>query len=115
MKKIGELSHTRSARVLAGLEGPQYQQMLQDQLELLELVEIVTRSTTATNSRRIASAFHEFYDRKINPILIQRELRVLEKEGVVVLITEGSDVLIQFTPLGGVVLRLWRSRRNGDQ
>ncbi len=117
--KIGELSHTRSARTLAGLEGPQYQKMLEGQLEVLELIEKVTRSTTSrtstTNSKRIASAFHESFGRKINFIMLQRELRVLDKEGVIVLIQEGIDNSIRLTPLGGEVLRLWRSRRNGDQ
>ena len=118
--KIGELSHARSARTLAGLEGPHYQQLLQGQLEVLELIEKLTSSTTSTtsttNSKRIASAFHESYaGRKINFLMLQRELRVLEKEGVIVLIQEGIDNSIRLTPLGGEVLRLWRSRRNGDQ
>ena len=56
-----------------------------------------TTTTSATNSRRIASAFHEVYDRKINLMMLQRELRVLEKEGVVVLIQEGIDFAVRFT------------------
>ncbi len=62
-----------------------------------------------------ASAFHEFHNRKINLMMLQRELRVFEREGVVVLIQEGIDFSIRLTPLGGEVLRLWRSRRDGDQ
>lgn len=117
--EIVEISQIKNARTLAGLEGPHYWQMLQGQLEVLELIEKLTRSTTSTtsttSSRRIASAFHESYGRKINLMMLQRELRVLEKEGVIVVIQEGIDFSIRLTLIGGEVLRLWRSRRNGDQ
>ena len=61
------------------------------------VIHAATSTTSATNSRRIASAFHEVYDRKINLMMLQRELRVLEKEGVVVLIQEGIDFAVRFT------------------